>query len=194
LVAPNGVEPPPGLQWDGGTGGYLLWLGRFDPQHKGLDLLVRALATVPRNARPRLRLVGPDWRDGRERMNALVRALHLEEWVSVETPLYGDEKWSALRSATGFVYPSRWEGFGNSVAEAASLGVPLLVTPYPFGRLLHRRGGAVLALPTVEGLAEGLQAVGGAATLGARAQQIVLDEMSWDRVGESWLKQAEALI
>jgi hypothetical protein len=36
--------------------------------------------------------------------------------------------------------------------------------------------------------------VGGAATLGARAQQIVLDEMSWDRVGESWLKQAEALI
>jgi glycosyltransferase involved in cell wall biosynthesis len=194
LVAPNGVEPPPGLQWDGGTGGYLLWLGRFDPQHKGLDLLVRALATVPRDGRPHLRLVGPDWRDGRERMNALVRALHLEEWVSVENPLYGDEKWSALRSATGFVYPSRWEGFGNSVAEAASLGVPLLVTPYPFGRLLHRRGGAVLALPTVEGLAEGLQSVAGAATLGARAQQIVLDEMSWERVGQSWLAQAEALV
>jgi glycosyltransferase involved in cell wall biosynthesis len=194
LVAPNGVEPPPGMQWDGGTGGYLLWLGRFDPQHKGLDVLVRALATVPRETRPTLRLVGPDWRDGRERITALVGELHLEEWVSVEPALYGDEKWSALRSATGFVYPSRWEGFGNSVAEAASLGVPLLVTPYPFGRLLHRRGGAVLALPTVEGLAEGLQAVGGAATLGARAQQIVLDEMSWDRVGESWLKQAEALI
>ncbi|MDQ1511019.1 MAG: hypothetical protein QOG50_2863 [Actinomycetota bacterium] len=194
LVAPNGVEPPPGMQWDGGTGGYLLWLGRFDPQHKGLDLLVRALATVPRETRPTLRLVGPDWRDGRERMVALVRDLHLEEWVSVEPPLYGDEKWSALRSASGFVYPSRWEGFGNSVAEAASLGVPLLVTPYPFGRLLHRRGGAVLALPTVEGLAEGLQAVGGAAALGARAQQIVLDEMSWDAVGQSWLAQAKALV
>jgi len=194
LVAPNGVEPPAGLQWDGGTGGYLLWLGRFDPQHKGLDLLVRALAIVPRETRPTLRLVGPDWRDGRERINALVRELKLADWVSVEPALYGDEKWSALRSATGFVYPSRWEGFGNSVAEAASLGVPLLVTPYPFGRLLHRRGGAVLALPTVEGLAEGLQAVAGAATLGARARQIVLDEMSWDTVGRSWLEQAEALV
>jgi glycosyltransferase involved in cell wall biosynthesis len=194
LVAPNGVEPPPGLQWDGGTGGYLLWLGRFDPQHKGLDLLVRALATVPRDARPTLRLVGPDWRDGRTRVTTLVRELDLEEWVSVEPPLYGDEKWAALRSASGFVYPSRWEGFGNSVAEAASLGVPLLVTPYPFGRLLHRRGGAVLAQLTVEGLAEGLQAVGGAAALGARAREIVLDEMSWDRVGRSWLEQAEALI
>ena len=194
LVAPNGVEPPPGMQWDGGTGGYLLWLGRFDPQHKGIDLLVRAPAIVPRDSRPRLRLVGPDWRDGRERMVALVRELDLAEWVSIEPPLYGDEKWAALRSATGFVYPSRWEGFGNSVAEAASLGLPLLVTPYPFGRLLHRRGGAVLATATVEGLAEGLQAVIGAATLGARAQQIVLDEMSWDAVGRSWMTQAEALL
>jgi hypothetical protein len=70
----------------------------------------------------------------------------------------------------------------------------LLVTPYPFGRLLHRRGGAVLALATVEGLAEGLQAVGGASALGARAQEIVLDEMSWDRVGRTWLEQAQALI
>jgi glycosyltransferase involved in cell wall biosynthesis len=194
LIAPNGVEPPPDLQWDGGTGGYLLWLGRFDPQHKGIDVLVRALAIVPRANRPRLRLVGPDWRDGRQRMTALVRELQLEDWVSIEPPLYGDEKWAALQHSTGFVYPSRWEGFGNSVAEAASLGVPLLVTPYPFGRLLHRKGGAVLALPTVEGLAEGLQAVGGAAALGARAQEIVLDEMSWDCVGRTWLDQAEALV
>ena len=194
VVAPNGVEPPPGLQWDGGTGGYLLWLGRFDPQHKGIDLLVQAMARMPLGARPQLRLVGPDYRDGRERMVSLVRELDLDDWVSIEPALYGDEKWSALRSAAGFVYPSRWEGFGNSVAEAASLGVPLLVTPYPFGRLLHRRGGAVLSEATVDGLAEGLQAVADAASLGARAREIVLDEMSWDHVGRTWLAQAEALL
>jgi len=194
VVAPNGVEPPPGLQWDGGTGGYLLWLGRFDPQHKGIDLLVQAMARMPLGARPQLRLVGPDYRDGRERMVSLVRELDLDDWVSIEPALYGDEKWSALRSAAGFVYPSRWEGFGNSVAEAASLGVPLLVTPYPFGRLLHRRGGAVLSDATVDGLAEGLQAVADAASLGARAREIVLDEMSWDHVGRTWLAQAEALL
>ena len=155
---------------------------------------MRAVARVPRDARPALRLVGPDWRDGRERVTALVRELDLEEWVSIERPLYGDEKWSALKSAAGFVYPSRWEGFGNSAAEAAALGVPLLVTPYPLGRLLHRRGGAVLAPATVDGLAEGLQEVAGAASLGARARQIVLDEMSWDQVGRTWLEQAEALL
>jgi glycosyltransferase involved in cell wall biosynthesis len=193
LVAPNGVDPPPDVVWDGGTGGYVLWLGRFDPHHKGLDLLVRAVARIPRAWRPTLRLVGPDWRDGRRQILELVRDLGLAAWVKVEAPVYAEKKWSALRSATAFVYPSRWEGFGNSVAEAAALGVPLLVTPYPFGRLLHQRGGAVLAPATVDGLAEGLQAVAGAASVGARARQLVLNEMSWDHVGRSWLAQAEAL-
>ena len=194
LVAPNGVEPPPNTDWDGGTSGALLWLGRFDPQHKGLDILVRGLAQIPEATRPRLRLVGPDWRDGRERMVALIRELRVGAWVSVERAIYGDEKWAALKSATGFVYPSRWEGFGNSVAEAASVGLPLLVTPYPFGRLLHRRGGAVMAPATADGLAEGLQALSGAREIGARAREIVLDEMSWDHIGESWLAQAKALL
>jgi glycosyltransferase involved in cell wall biosynthesis len=194
LIAPNGVEPPPGAEWDGGSDGRLLWLGRFDPQHKGLDLLVRALARVPRDRRPGLRLVGPDWRDGRERMTALVRELDLAEWVSIERPIYGDDKWAALQRASGFVYPSRWEGFGNSVAEAASVGVPLLVTPYPLGRLLERRGGAVMAKATVEGLTEGLEAMADAGALGARAREIVLDEMAWDNIGKNWLAQAQALV
>ena len=194
LVAPNGVEPPPDMEWDGGTAGSLLWLGRFDPQHKGLDLLVSAVARVPSDRRPSLRLVGPDWRDGRERTVALIRELDVADWVSVEPAIHGAEKWSALKSATGFVYPSRWEGFGNSVAEAASLGLPVLVTPYPLGCLLHRSGGAVMAPATVEGLSEGLQSLAGAASIGARARQIMRDEMSWDHIGRSWLAQAEALI
>src|SRR5919108_677459 len=43
IVAPNGVEPPEGVSWDGGRGGYVLWVGRFDPDHKGLDLLLGGL-------------------------------------------------------------------------------------------------------------------------------------------------------
>jgi glycosyltransferase involved in cell wall biosynthesis len=194
LIAPNGIEPPADVRWDGGTGGYLLWLGRFDPQHKGIDLLVSALGLVPPGSRPRLRLVGPDWRDGRGKVESLVRELGLEAWVTIEPPLHGDEKWAALASAAGFVYPSRWEGFGNSVAEAASIGVPTLVTPYPLGLLLHRRGGAVLADATAESLADGLQAVVGASSIGARAREVVLDELSWDRVGRGWLEQAKALV
>ncbi len=194
LFAPNGVEPPPDVRWDGGTGGYVLWLGRFDPQHKGIDLLVRAVARLSPGERPQLRLVGPEWRGGRQRIASLIRELALERWVSVEPAKYGHEKWQLLASANCFVYPSRWEGFGNSAAEAAALGVPLIVTPYPLGRLLARRGGARLVPATVEGLASGLRSGTDTASLGMKAREIVLGEMSWDQIGRSWLKQAHALL
>jgi glycosyltransferase involved in cell wall biosynthesis len=127
-------------------------------------------------------------------MIALVRARKLGDWVTIEPPLYDDAKWDALKRASAFVYPSRWEGFGNSVAEAASIGVPLLVTPYPFGRLLAARGAAVLAPASVEGLATGLEKVQGAADVGARARELVRDEMSWDHVGRLWISQTQVLV
>lgn len=195
LVAPNGVEVPRDVRWDGGSGGYLLYLGRFDPEHKGLDLLVRAVASLPPGTVPPLHLHGPDWRGGREVVRQLVRELDVADRVVVGEPVYGDEKWRTFAAATGFVYPSRWEGFGNSVAEAAGLGVPCLVTPYPLGRYLAERGAAILAEPDVASLATGLRqlASGDAAAIGARAVELIEDELSWDAVARRWLEQAAAL-
>lgn len=195
LVAPNGVAVPEDVRWDGGSGGHLLYLGRFDPEHKGLDLLVRAVASVPSWTLPPLRLHGPDWRGGKEVVRRLVRDLDVDDRVEVGDALYGDDKWRSFATATGFVYPSRWEGFGNSVAEAAALGVPSLVTPYPLGRHLAERGGAILAEPDVASLAAGLQQLvsGDAAAIGARAAAIVEDELTWDAVARRWLEQAATL-
>jgi glycosyltransferase involved in cell wall biosynthesis len=195
IVAPNGVEPPAGFEWDGGNGGYVLWIGRYDPQHKGIDLLVQAMARVPPARRPPLRLHGPDYRGGKSRVVELVRELALERWVSVGRAVYGDEKWQTLSRAAGFVYPSRWEGFGNAVAEAAAIGVPVVCTPYYLGRFLADRDGAFLAAPTAESLAEAISQLDTARAreVGRNAREIVAQEIAWDQVGKSWLAQAEAL-
>ena len=60
IVVPNGVDAQPGAQWDGGTSGHVLWIGRFDPEHKGLDVLLRGIAHLPSSRRPTVRLHGPD--------------------------------------------------------------------------------------------------------------------------------------
>jgi glycosyltransferase involved in cell wall biosynthesis len=195
IVAPNGVRIPDGVAWDGGSGGYLLWIGRFDPEHKGLGLLLRALAQLPEGERPQVRLHGPDWRGGKERTAAMVRALGLQPWVAVGEPVYGERKWELIEQASGFVYPSRWEAFGNSTAEAVAAGVPTLATPYPLGRFLAERGGALVAEPTPEGLAEGVRRVRLPETreVARRGARLVREEMSWDRVAERWLSQARAL-
>jgi glycosyltransferase involved in cell wall biosynthesis len=195
IVAPNGVEVPATCRWDGGSGGYVLFLGRFDPEHKGLDLLLRAVASLPPERRPALRLHGPDWRGGKDRVRALVDQLDLATSVTVGDAVYGDDKWQLLAAAAGLVYPSRWEGFGNSLAEAAALGVPTLATPYPLARFLGDRGGCLVVEASAEALADGLVRLQqpDAAAVGRTAARIVTDELTWDAVAQRWLAGLAAL-
>jgi glycosyltransferase involved in cell wall biosynthesis len=196
IVAPNGVEPPDAVTWDGGSGGYVLWMGRFDPDHKGLDLLLEAIALIEPRQRPHLRLHGPDWRGRKSDVVALCSELALEPWVTIGKPIHGETKWRTLAAAAGFVYPSRWEGFGNSVAEATSIGVPTLTTPYPLGRWLASRGGAIVADATPSGLAAGLGKLldDDAPEVGRRGAKVTREELSWDAVAKSWLEQAQELL
>jgi glycosyltransferase involved in cell wall biosynthesis len=196
VVAPNGVEPPEGVSWDGGSGGYVLWMGRFDPQHKGLDVLIEGVGTMAEDERPQVRLHGPDWRGRKQDVSDMVAQLGLGRWVSVCEPIHGETKWDTLARAAGFVYPSRWEGFGNSVAEACSIGLPTLTTPYPLGRFLHARGGALVTEGTPRGIADGLRRLldDDAPEIGRQGAKIVREEISWDAVGRSWLDQAGALL
>lgn len=195
VVAPNGVDVPTPWRWHGGSGRYIVYLGRFDPEHKGLDVLLRALASLPRDRRPQLRLHGPDWRGGKQQVRALVRQLELGDQVVVGDAVYGDEKWDLLARSSGLVYPSRWEGFGNSLAEAAALGLPTLATPYPLARFLGERGGCLVVEASPSALAAGLEQLTrpDAAELGERAARIVAEELTWDAVGRAWLDGLEQL-
>ena len=109
VVAPNGITAPEGVRWDGGSGAYLFWLGRYDPVNKGLDVLLQGLRLLPAGQRPRLRLHGRDYQGGRQVVERLLRELDLEASVSVGDPVYGEEKWRLMAQASGFVYPSRWK-------------------------------------------------------------------------------------
>jgi glycosyltransferase involved in cell wall biosynthesis len=196
LVAPNGVQVPEDAAWDGGSGDFILYIGRFDPEHKGLDLLVRAVAALPSGSIPPVRLHGPDWKGGKEVVRALVDELGVSDRVHIGEPVYGQEKWQLLTSAIGFVYPSRWEGFGNSLAEAAALGVPSLATPYPLADRLGAAEAAFVVEAEAASLAAGLQRLCSpqAGATGERAAALVRSELTWDAVADGWLTQAARLI
>jgi glycosyltransferase involved in cell wall biosynthesis len=181
--------------WTGG-GGYHLWLGRYDVETKGLDLLLEALALLPASERPRLRLHGHDHRHGRREAAALVDALGLGEWVSVAGPVRGGDKDRLLARADAFVHTSRFDSCPTVVAEAALAGVPTLVTPFPLGRLLAAGGGAVLAEPTAADIADGIRRLrrGDSAALGAAGARIARLSFSAGECGAAWLAQVEELV
>ena len=65
------------------------------------------LVHFPEPDRPTLRLHGLDHRGGKALVATLIRELGLDRWISVEEPVYGDEKRELLIRAAGSVYPSR---------------------------------------------------------------------------------------
>ncbi|MGH9890418.1 MAG: glycosyltransferase [bacterium] len=196
VVAPNGVPKLPPATWDGGSGGYLLWLGRYEVQTKGLDLLLQALALTPPPERPPLRLHGPDWRGGKSMVAKLVRDLGLDRWVTVGDPIYGDAKWKVIASAAGYVHPSRRDACPLSVTEAVSAGVPALVGDYPLGRFLASREGAVSAEPSAAGVAVSIERLlsSKGAEVAREGARVVRDHLSWDAVARSWLEQVDRLL
>jgi glycosyltransferase involved in cell wall biosynthesis len=196
VIVPNGISAPSGVRWDGGSGGYLLWLGRFDVAIKGVDLLVRAVRELPESERRVIRLHGTDVRGGKASLMELARDLGVERWIEIRDPIYGEEKWDALARASAYVHPSRRDTAPMAVGEAVGAGVPTLVTDYPLGRLLASADAAVMCDRTPRGIAEGIARL--VSEEGARSSvagvELAAGRLSWDSVARSWLEQVERLL
>jgi glycosyltransferase involved in cell wall biosynthesis len=93
---------------------------------KGLELLVEAVADIPR---AELAIVGPDDGHGTtRRLDALRERLGVAERVHLLGPLPHAEVVAAYADADIFVLASAHENFGMVAAEAAAAGVPVVVT------------------------------------------------------------------
>lgn len=194
IVASNGVAPQP-VKWTGDDG-YVLWLGRFDPEHKGLDVLLNGLSLIPPEVRPTVRLHGPDWRGRKSKVARMVDDLELSSWALLGEPVYGRSKKAMLARCGAFIYPSRWDACPNAVLESVAMGVPTITTPYPLGRYLAARGASVLAGPTAGGIADALMEVpsSAASRVGNNGAAIASSQLRWDRVARSWLSQFASLV
>ena len=70
------------------------------------------------------------------------------------------EKWRLLRNASGFLFPSLYEGFGLPVLEAQSVGVPVLTSKTSSLPEVSGADSAVLVDPlSVEDIARGIEKI-----------------------------------
>jgi len=131
----------------------ILFLGRLS-EKKSPGLLLEAFAQLPEKINGReLRLVfaGPDESGMQQRLDTLAREKGLSARVRFTGPIFGEEKWSAYRDADVFVLPSQNENFGNTAAEAAACGTPVVITENcGIAPLLAGSGGIVVRHVTSE--------------------------------------------
>ncbi len=117
-VVPEAQLEPSPVPLDGS----LLYVGQLI-RGKGVDLLLRALATLPNP--PRLQIVGDG--NARPELEALAAELGLSESVLFSGWLAPDSLGAIYRSARAVVVPSRWaEPFGMIGLEAMRQGRPVV--------------------------------------------------------------------
>ena len=139
LLRRNGVEVPAALPEHGKfrtlhglspDAKVVLFLGRLSAK-KSPNLLLEAFARLStplaRND-PLLVFAGPDENGMKARLSQMAQWLGISTRVLFCGPLFDAAKWEAYADADVFVLPSQNENFGNTAAEAAAVGTPVVVT------------------------------------------------------------------
>jgi glycosyltransferase involved in cell wall biosynthesis len=103
------------------------FVGRLDIHTKGLDLLLDAFSKLI-EGRPHasLWIIGDS--DERPRLERMISNRHLEKSVIVWGSKFGKDKDDLIQQMDVFVHPSRNEGLPSAVLEAASFGIPCVVS------------------------------------------------------------------
>ena len=109
----------------------VVFIGRKDLYHKGLDLLIEACAIAKEQLKDKMQvnLYGPATAEQAAEMKRTLCKHGVEDFVADLPAVFGEEKEKAYLNADAFVLTSRFEGQPVAILEAWSRGVPTLVTP-----------------------------------------------------------------
>ncbi len=102
------------------------FLGRIDIETKGLDLLLKGLKEINKTKKVTLEIVG----DGGEidQLRKVVAEYNLTSNVCFKGAVFGLDKFDLIASWDAMCLVSRNEGLPGAVLEAASVGVPSIIS------------------------------------------------------------------
>ena len=131
-IIPNGIKAsgyPNGSKIRHGING--VYIGRVDIYQKGFDILIEAIAKVQSDLRSEmfhLNVYGPNREDAYIKVRELSLSYGVEDIISINGPVYNEEKKQILQNADVFIMSSRFEGLPMSLIEAISYGIPCVIT------------------------------------------------------------------
>jgi glycosyltransferase involved in cell wall biosynthesis len=177
----------------------ILFLSRLDPK-KGLDLLLPALVRLKGVRDDFICVIAGGGRHSyEEHIKGEVKLNNIENVVQFAGFVKGRQKQQLLQTAACFVLPSYQENFGVAVAEAMSVGCPVVISDRVN---IHREvsaagAGRVIRCDSVE-LFHALNALLSDETsrrvMGSNGQALVREKYTWDRISQTVLSLYETCV
>jgi glycosyltransferase involved in cell wall biosynthesis len=193
-IIPNGIDIYEGIEkkFKKKNKKKLLYLGRIHKK-KGLDILLIVWSKLQDLYQDwDLKIVGPDDNNYINELNPLIKKLKLKR-VFFSKKKEGEKKWREYLSSDLFVLPSHSENFGVTIAEALSVGLPVVTTTNtPWKKLEEYKAGWCINL-SVENMYQCLSHAMKLDekllhNLGENGKNWMKKDYSWEMVGEKILK------
>lgn len=140
IISGNGVDKPKFI--NNYTNNDLVYIGRYDINTKGLDILVDVIknnADWFRNNNIKLKLYGRTTSNDLEILKNMILNNKIDDVIIINDAVYNEEKNSILKNAYAFIQTSRHEGQPMGIMEALSVGLPCIVTYQTnFGEFINK--------------------------------------------------------
>ncbi|MGQ3376827.1 glycosyltransferase [Priestia endophytica] len=110
----------------------LIFIGRIDLFHKGLDILIESCSQIKDDMRSkgiRLDIYGPNHEGGQVTLKEMITRNKIDDIVKVYDGVFDDEKETKLSESDIFIQTSRSEGQPLGIIEAMANGLPVIITP-----------------------------------------------------------------
>ncbi len=211
IIVPNGIddyllETPEKLSpadlrgFSDGTDLVLGFIGRIDMYHKGIDLLLKAIAILKSGRfNCKVFVIDPFSRKkDKLSLYTIVESSGLQNAVKLLGPKYGDEKLRYLLACDVFVHTSRYEGMPMTVLEAMALGKPCLVTPGTNIADVVCQGGGWQCQANPESIAEAINRIcekkSSIKDSGQRSRHLVQTRFSWRKIAQQLSGEYEKIL
>lgn len=112
------------------NGNTILFVGSIGTRKGVFDILQAVPKVVSDFPLAKFVFLGKEEFEGeQEKINAICRNMHIEEYVNFKGHVTGEEKYRYYSDASIFILPSYAENLPFSVLEAMAMGLPVITTP-----------------------------------------------------------------
>lgn len=161
----------------------LTYIGRLDPYHKGLDIMLMAINNTKNillESKVKIRIYGPNDENYLKKIIPSIKEYDLKDIVTINPPVKDNEKINVLLDTDIFIQTSRFEGMPMGILEAMSFGIPCLVTEGTrIGTFIGDNNAGWCVETSVQGVSNGLV-------------KMLSDKNKWDEMGTSALKKVKS--
>jgi len=178
-----------------------LFLGRLAIDHKGLDLLIEAIALAKDDLQDALFVIaGPDIDGSQAQLRQLTAQHGIEALLCFPGAFFDQDKYDLMALADVFLHPSRWEGHPTGMLEAMAFGLPCIATVETnLGAAIQTANAGFVMMANTEAIAAGLRAAMAQngeklEEMGDRGREAARQDFGWEEAAELLANQYRPLL